>query len=151
MRRQRQGMEGDPLVLVFEIASGNQHQTRNHIHKLLHTVTDDINEGVRELNWNISISTSSRRRTYKEINPILSVHSVYETKSHINEHHRVAFTRFRVSSHSLAVEMGRWNRRGRGRLPPEERLCACGGQIQTEEHATQHCPFTQHLRDTKLF
>lgn len=43
-------MEGDPLVLVFEIASGNQDQTRNHIHKLLHTVTDDINEGVRELN-----------------------------------------------------------------------------------------------------
>ena len=99
---------------------------------------------------NISNSTSSKRITYKQINPSLSVHSVHKTKTHINEHHRVAFTRFRVSAHSLAVEVGRWNRRGRGRLPLEERLCVCG-HIQTEEHVVEQCNLTQHLRNTHGF
>ena len=99
---------------------------------------------------NISNSDSSKRTTYKQINPDLSVHSVYKSKIPINEYFRVAFTRFRVSAHSLAVEVGRWNRRGRGRLPLEERLCACG-EIQTEVHVVQQCTLTQHLRDNYGF
>ena len=51
----------------------------------------------------------------------------------------------RVSAHSLAVEQGRWNRRGRGRLPIEERLCPCG-QIQTERHVFEYCHISLHLR-----
>ena len=63
-----------------------------------------------------------------------------------NETYRIAFTRFRVSSHALAIETGRWNRRGRGRLPIEERLCTCG-QVQTEEHVISDYPISQHIRD----
>ena len=55
-----------------------------------------------------------------------------------------------MSAHSLAVEVGRWNRRGRGRLPLEERLCPCG-EIQTERHVTQHCILTEHLREMYNF
>ena len=51
----------------------------------------------------------------------------------------------RVSSHSLAIEVGRWNRRGRGRLPIEERLCTCG-EIQTEQHVIETCPRTDDIR-----
>ncbi|KAK7074213.1 hypothetical protein SK128_018360, partial [Halocaridina rubra] len=51
----------------------------------------------------------------------------------INELHRLSFTRFRVCGHSLVCETGRWNRRGRGRLLPEERLCMCG-DVQNERH-----------------
>ena len=51
-----------------------------------------------------------------------------------------------VSSHMLAVETGRWNRRGRGRLPMEERLCSCG-LIQSEEHVVSDCPISQNLRN----
>ena len=46
----------------------------------------------------------------------------------------------------LAVETGRWNRRGRGRLPMEERLCSCG-LVQSEEHVISFCPLSQTLRD----
>ena len=58
---------------------------------------------------------------------------------------RMAFTRFRVSSHSLCIETGRWNRRGRGRLPREERLCVCG-EVQTEWHVVENCPVTRDIR-----
>ena len=51
---------------------------------------------------------------------------------------------------TLVVETGRWNRRGRGRLPMEERLCSCG-EIQTEIHVINNCPLSQHFRDEYEF
>ena len=80
----------------------------------------------------------------------LKVHDIYSKKCFITETHRIAFTRFRVSSHSLAIEAGRWNRRGRGRLAIEERLCTCG-QVQTEEHVISDCPISKHIRDQYVF
>ena len=67
-------------------------------------------------------SDSSRRVTYKDLNPNFVVHEIYRTKHTIVGKHRLSFTRFRVSGHSLMCETGRWNRRGRGRLPLEDRL-----------------------------
>ena len=88
-----------------------------------------------------------RRKVYNEIiNTDLCTHSIYSVKHNIYESHRIAFTRFRVSSHMLAVETGRWNRRGRGRLPMKERLCYCG-LVQSEEHVISFCPLSQTLRD----
>ena len=65
-------------------------------------------------------------------------HEIYVTKTNINENHRISWTRMRVSGHSLAVEEGRWNRRGRGRLPLEEHLYECG-EIQSERHVIEQC------------
>ena len=76
----------------------------------------------------------------------MNVHSVYHTKSGINELERISWSRMRLSAHSLVIETGRWNRRGRGRLPIEQRLCQCG-QIQTERHVIEECALTQQLRD----
>ena len=90
-------------------------------------------------------SNSSRRQTYKLLNPELSVHDVYIKKININDVYRTSFTRLRLSSHNLAIETGRWNRRGRGRLPIEERLCSCG-EVQTELHVVESCPVTLHVR-----
>ena len=59
----------------------------------------------------------------------------------INEHDRIAASRLRLSSHSLAIETGRWSR-----VPRERRLCSCG-EVQTEEHVVCHCPRTIHVRE----
>ena len=80
----------------------------------------------------------------------MDVYDIYFRKHNIFEIHRIAFTRFRVSSHSLAVETGRWNRRGRGRLPLEERLCSCG-LVQSEEHVISICPQSQQIRNSYGF
>ena len=95
-------------------------------------------------------SASSRRQLYKIMNPLFSVHCVYNCRQSINEVHRISFTRFRLSSHSLVCEMGRWNKQGRGRLLPEERICQCGA-IQSEYHVVEQCPLTSHLRQSYGF
>ena len=81
------------------------------------------------------------------MNPAMDVHPVYQHRSSspMEECHRPAFTRLCVSAHSLAIETGRWNRGGRGRLPVEERLCGCGA-VQDELHVVEACPLTEHLR-----
>ena len=73
------------------------------------------------------------------------VHDLYLKKIKVNEIDRISWTRLRLSAHSLAIEKGRWNRRGRGRLPMEERLCPCG-QIQTEAHVIESCPMSLQIR-----
>ena len=71
-------------------------------------------------------------------------------KTNVNEIERMSWTRLRLSSHFLAIEKGRWNRRGRGRLPIEERLCPCG-QVQTESHIIEVCIMSTHIRQTHNF
>ena len=114
---------------------------------MIHESIDDIRIAKEKLQYNIINSDSSRKVTYREMNPDLTVHEIYTAKHNVPELERISFTRFRVASHSLAVEVGRWNRRGRGRLPLEERLCVCGA-IQTEAHVVQQCPRTQNIRDS---
>lgn len=98
----------------------------------------------------ITNSQSTRCNVYKTINPQFKVHDAYVKRYVINDTHRISFTRFRIIGHSLAVETGRWNRRGRGRLPVDECLCVCGN-IQTEQYVTEVCPHTQHIRDRNGF
>ena len=95
-------------------------------------------------------SDASRCMVYKDINPTLSMHSIYHERQPVNEFHRLEFSRFRLSGHILAIETGRWNRRGRGRLPVEERLCPCG-EVQTELHVVESCVLTQPLREHHRF
>ena len=70
---------------------------------------------------------------------------MYTCRGKVNEVHRVAFSRLRVIGHTLAIETGRWNRRGRGRLEVAERLCPCGA-VQTELHVLESCPLTLDIR-----
>ena len=63
--------------------------------------------------------------------------SVYNSVVKVREIERTSWTKLQLSGYSLAVEEGRWNRRGRGRLPLEERLC---GEVQTERHVFEQCP-----------
>ena len=111
---------------------------------------NDIQIDIDQIKLEISNSASSRRQFYKEINSDYIVHDIYKGISRVNEIERISWTRMRLSAHSLAIESGRWNRRGRGRLPVEERLCTCG-QIQSEKHVIEDCPRTAGLRNQFAF
>ena len=146
MWSERNNMNDDPLS--FAISTVMNYNTP--VGKLLRDMTTnnvpDMSMLIRNVHASIADSNTSRCNVYKIINPTFKVHDVYNRKHAINDLQRISFTRFRVSGHSLAVETGRWNRRGRGRLPLEERLCVCGS-VQTEKHVVEDCPNTQHFRD----
>ena len=89
----------------------------------------------------IRSSDSTRRTAYRNINPTLSVSPVY-TSCLIPECNRIAFTRIRLSSHHMRYETGRW-----ARIPPDQRLCACGA-IQTDFHVLLECRLTEHVRES---
>ena len=88
----------------------------------------------------ITASTCSRSKVYRHINPNYTLHGIDKERHTVNDRFRMAFTRFRVSSHSLCIATGRWNRRGWGQLSREERLCVY--EVQTEWHVAEICPVT---------
>ena len=80
------------------------------------------------------------------INPNGTVHPMYMRKAvSISDRDRVCTTRLRLSSHSLAIETGRWSR-----IPRDKRLCSCGA-VPTEEHVICFCPISQHVRSQSEF
>ena len=82
--------------------------------------------------------------TYRNINPSFSVHSMYTSADkYIADYRRTEMTRFRVGSHRLKVETGRWSR-----VPREQRTCSCVvGGVQDEEHVVFLCEYTRDLRE----
>ena len=136
----RSDFRGSYLDSVFQEAC----RTRCPAGVLLQEKLTEIRNGQHSLTsepWRESVqtSTSTRRLAYKRMNPQLIVCDMYE-RSDIPEHHRIACTRIRLSSHHLQFERGRWSR-----LPPEERMCPCGS-IQTDYHVLLECPITRPFR-----
>lgn len=150
MWQERLEYQDDPLLYIINKVKNNNTVTGRLLINYINNDVVDLCEAKQKVINGISESNSSRRLTYKDINPSFTVHEIYKIKHNINENHRLAFTQFRVSGHSLSCETGRWNRRGRGRIPLEERLCECGS-VQTERHVVQECPQTQHIRDSHQF
>ena len=87
----------------------------------------------------IADNVRTKIKTYKEINPELSVNEVYRDT---NIYVRIEFTRFRTSSHNLQVEKGRWQR-----IPRQQRYCSCeNASVQDETHVIFNCQYTTDLR-----
>ena len=96
----------------------------------------DRNRLVEKVTSNIE---SSKRKTYIHLNPNFQTPDMYSDKF-VPEITRRAFSRFRLSSHRLRIETGRWSR-----TPKELRLCPCKC-IQDEEHVLLFCPYTRDIR-----
>ena len=96
---------------------------------------------LQETKRNFAQETGTKAVTYKEMNPGLNVHKVYLSDKYIDERKRAAFTKFRVSSHSLKVETGRWSR-----IERENRLCGCERGVQDETHVVFDCERTEAIR-----
>ena len=88
------------------------------------------------------MNITSKRSMYLMINPLLEKIKIYNS-TEIPEWKRITVTRFRLSSHRLKVETGRWSR-----LPREERKCQCTqNEIQDETHVVFKCELSQRLRN----
>ena len=83
------------------------------IKKLLDTPDDG---GIEILKQKFTRERGTKAETYKQINPLLKVHQVYETDIYIDERKRIMFTRFRLSSHDMKIETGRWARIDREKM-----------------------------------
>ena len=86
-------------------------------------------------------SDSTRRSSYRTLNPQLDVSPVYDMIV-VPERSRIAFTRMRLSSHHLHYETGRWSR-----ILAHERICPCG-LVQTDKHILLECELTRQSRET---
>lgn len=145
MWQDRHNDQDDPLIHAIRTVAESNTVTSRLVREYIRDEVRSLNEAMKSVTEGIVRNDSSRHMTYKIMNPDFAVHCIYTTRHTINETHRLSFTQFRVSGHSLVCETGRWNRRGRGRLPLEERLCSCG-HIHTERHVVQHCSSTLRLR-----
>jgi len=95
---------------------------------------------MKNLNESVAQSESSRRSTYRDLNPSLEPSKALKMYT-INESDRIALTRMRLGSHQLRVETGRW-----AGIPLENRTCPCNTGIQNELHVLLSCPRSQHIR-----
>ena len=66
-----------------------------------------------------------------------------------NTKHALALTRFRISSHNLRIETGRYDQR---KIKPEDRLCIyCRSQaVEDEQHFLLQCPLYDNERRLML-
>lgn len=110
------------------------------LHAISNMRPDQQNLFLESVKNTVMLSDSSRRTTYKQINPELRP-CVFLQNQDLPEQDRISVTRLRLASHYLKVETGRWSR-----IPYELRTCSCGNMVQTEEHVLLSCPLTANLR-----
>ena len=90
---------------------------------------------------NLSVN-HTKFNTYLQMNPSLTFSENIYDNIHLPEHHRMAASRFRLSSHNLLIERLRWTR-----VPRHSRLCPCSqDKIQDEHHVFNDCEISQYLR-----
>ena len=139
---ERSGMRDDPLMFSLDLTSIYNPNLHKHVQELVSNECF-VHTYNAERNNRVSLSEKTKFVLYRDINTQYKVHSVYNRrKDYIPEHYRLAFTRFRLSSHRLRIETGRW-----ARIPRERRLCPCGS-IQDERHVLVDCNLVRYIRDS---
>ena len=137
----RSEMNDDPFMHIFCVTRDMNRTMWRYIESVMST-DDIVTEEIQNIKNSIENQPSSATKflTYKTFNPTLSTHNLYTTSApSIPDFLRITFTRFRLSSHRLRVEVGRWSR-----TPHDQRICSCGTGIQDEVHLFQ-CPRVRDL------
>ena len=142
----RRGRDDDPFWFIYQKCIEANTPCSRYIRSL---DTFDCQRDIDALKLRVQNSPRTKYSTYRTIiNPALSRHAMYSDKD-ILEPHRIVTTRFRLSSHNLAIEKGRWLRK-----PREERICPTCTVIQDEQHALRDClinaPARRDFRDLDL-
>ena len=141
MVREREGREDDPLMFALRLTHADNKVMSAYIREL-EGAADIIEADLRRRRGVVCADRqSTRARTYLDMNPGLSIHPVYVGQSLLDDALRIWFTRFRLSSHRLRIETGRW-----ARIDANERFCQYGDVVQSEKHVLEDCPLVQHIR-----
>ena len=141
MKDERKELNDDPLMFALDLTERENVSMHRYLTGVLGEAGDIVENDIRLRKERILLSQRTRARTYCQMNPELAVHPMYYSSSDIiDDDFRIAFTRFRLSSHRLKIETGRW-----ARIPQERRLCQCGA-IQTEKHVLCECSLVRDIR-----
>ena len=127
-----------PLIKIYKICESKRTGGFRFLEKILNPAVRNQQSSLVE---NLRNATTSKAAMYKRINPDLSLHKAYTTTEYVNERERLAFTKFRLSSHHLKIETGRW-----ARIAADDRICDCGQGVQDESHVLFACPKTASVR-----
>ena len=129
----------EPFIVVYNLCRNNN----THGYKFCEaTMTNPSTSNTVAMKCEKYSTSRTKFATYMELNPQLTVHSMYSNPL-IPEHQRIATTRFRLSSHNLLVEKLRWSR-----VPREQRLCPCNRwSIQDEYHVVNECQKSEICRE----
>ena len=131
-----------PLWKAIELSRSANTSSYRYIQNLLEDESNMIEDDKMLRAESIRASGSTKRATFLKLNPSLQQHKVYKNNN-IEEYKRIEFTRYRVSSHNLMVETGRWSRTER-----EDRVCNCAaGGVQDEDHVLFVCELTKNIRE----
>ena len=130
---------GSYIEKVINLAIQVRSPAGKVLQQLIHSDIDYVAHERSRIIIALSNEASTRRTSYRALNPNLSVHETYTTPE-IPENHRIAFTRMRLSSHHLAYETGRWSR-----IPADSRTCPCGA-VQSDLHVMLRCAYTNDTR-----
>ena len=136
-------MNDDPFMHAFSITRDTNKTMWKYIESVMNA-DNVVENGIAEMKEGIQNQpvTATKFLTYRSLNPTLDVHPLYTANAPtIPDYLRIEFTRYRLSSHRLRVEIGRWSR-----TPPEERVCSCGTGIQNFK--TNSTFFNVHIRRT---
>ena len=144
LMKERENMSDDPFMHVLRLVIANNSKMSAYIDSLkLNTSHDFIEVDRCDRIERIRSSSRTKCATYSTINPSFEIHPIYhQGVEAVDDYLRIAFTRFRTSSHRLKIETGRWSR-----IPRERRLCQCGEGVQTEEHILVGCNMTKGIRE----
>ena len=140
----RSDMSDDPFMHAFVITRDMNKTMWKYIESITR-VDDEFDFVAFEVN-NLKEAirsqppSATKYQTYQRLNPALDTHRLYTQRTpNIPDYLRITFTRYRLSSHNLKVETGRWSR-----TPSNERICSCGTDIQNEEHIFR-CPLVNDI------
>jgi hypothetical protein len=134
----REHSNDDPLGFVWQMANRANTPCARYVRSLENF---DATHELESLRNRIRASARTKFVTYTTLmNPSLEAPIMYETPD-VPEYMRLVATKFRLSSHSLAIETGRWSRK-----PREERLCPECKIIQDECHALAQCQLNSTTR-----
>ena len=145
MLEARSDMTDDPFMHAFGITRDMNSTMWKYIESVMDADDNFVENGMADIKEGVQNQplTATKFQTYRSLNPTLDVHPLYTASTPtIPDYLRIEFTRYRLSSHRLRVEIGRWSR-----TPPEERVCSCGTGIQDEPHIFQ-CPLVEELFQT---